>query len=812
MSKHFFAVVVAALMSLCLNVNFAAASPSVCDSNTGCVVSVTGTSVVSFYETNGTMQGGVTYSSSVDGYVSTRKGEHYMVSTRGANVNIYNVATGANCWQTVNVDGGHATLLGNSAYVVDESDNKVFEIAHDCSSKRSITSGGWPWGITNDGQYVYTANQWDATLTQIDPVSWTTVSIPLGLTQSDGLVGIAYHAGTNALYVSKANEVLRVDVGTWNVSQLVSIPGENLSEIYVNNDYLVVNDATGGHNHLINIYTPSPYTTISGVGGNGIALSDDAIYACGVDIKKYDYAGNFLGTLTTDGSQHCTFYFPTNTPSNCGNSQIDNGEVCDGANLGTSNCLSFGFVGGTLACNSDCQGFDTSGCSMCGNDWVDSGEDCDGAFPITETCTSLGFDGGPALTCTSECHLDTSQCFNNTCGNSQIDNGEDCDGSNLNGQDCTTIGQEFVGGTLRCDGHCRYDTSSCVSPQTCGNGSVEFPEDCDGGDLNSDTEPDACRTDCTMPRCGDGVIDPGNGEQCDGDNFGTDTCQNHGFVDGLLTCNPITCQIETASCTDEVCDPDNLVRLSRDAITPDMIMDGGDMQTMYEKHLSDFTSDDCVKTCVEDGFGALVTVIRGSQSSFCNFESDLGNGDLGYFHAYAYEGKGPEIWLSPEASELWPRSGGVTTIHVGDGSMTFTIGQHAPACGGGTLGTKYDLRTRETPDHHCSTGIRVFEDSVFLEIPDNPDDRIVIPVLSDWQLDNYQGEDRWVWINEEAPSNLSRFMLNDITPPKPPGKGCNQCSTGGTIPPLGTFLLLVFFLFRILRTRKPGMERIRRHR
>ncbi len=38
-------------------------------------------------------------------------------------------------------------------------------------------------------------------------------------------------------------------------------------------------------------------------------------------------------------------------------------------------------------------------------------------------------------------------------------------------------------------------------------------EGCDDGDANSDTEANACRSDCTLPSCGDGVTD--GGEACD---------------------------------------------------------------------------------------------------------------------------------------------------------------------------------------------------------------------------------------------------------------------------------------------------------
>lgn len=49
----------------------------------------------------------------------------------------------------------------------------------------------------------------------------------------------------------------------------------------------------------------------------------------------------------------------------------------------------------------------------------------------------------------------------------------------------------------------------------CGNGVVELDEQCDDGEANSDTVPDACRTDCRVAHCADGVLDPGAGEECD---------------------------------------------------------------------------------------------------------------------------------------------------------------------------------------------------------------------------------------------------------------------------------------------------------
>jgi cysteine-rich repeat protein len=64
------------------------------------------------------------------------------------------------------------------------------------------------------------------------------------------------------------------------------------------------------------------------------------------------------------------------------------------------------------------------------------------------------------------------------------------------------------------------------SAPVCGNGIEQEGEACDDGTGNSNTTPDACRTDCTLPFCGDGTADPGNDEECDdGDEQDLDGCR-----------------------------------------------------------------------------------------------------------------------------------------------------------------------------------------------------------------------------------------------------------------------------------------------
>ena len=76
------------------------------------------------------------------------------------------------------------------------------------------------------------------------------------------------------------------------------------------------------------------------------------------------------------------------------------------------------------------------------------------------------------------------------------------------------------------------DPNDTWVPPGCGDGVVDSVEACDDGSENSDSEPDACRTDCSLPTCGDGVVD--TQESCeDGNEWGADgcspTCQAESF-------------------------------------------------------------------------------------------------------------------------------------------------------------------------------------------------------------------------------------------------------------------------------------------
>ncbi|MBA3547365.1 MAG: hypothetical protein H0T76_12835, partial [Nannocystis sp.] len=94
-------------------------------------------------------------------------------------------------------------------------------------------------------------------------------------------------------------------------------------------------------------------------------------------------------------------------------------------------------------------------------------------------------------------------------------------------------GIEFAGWNL--DQLCVVGTDG-MAPGVCGDGLLGAGETCDNGAGNSDSLPDACRTNCLPARCGDFVLD--SAESCDdGNQFGGDGC------------GP-TCQSEPVATTD----------------------------------------------------------------------------------------------------------------------------------------------------------------------------------------------------------------------------------------------------------------------
>jgi cysteine-rich repeat protein len=160
------------------------------------------------------------------------------------------------------------------------------------------------------------------------------------------------------------------------------------------------------------------------------------------------------------------------------------------------------------------NGPDTGGC---GDGYFDPGEQCD-----------EGDDNGPGGSCLEDCTL-------NVCGDGFLGPEEECDLGAENSDngvcksDCTdnVCGDGFVGPGEGCDDGNDINDDACTNACTlpiCGDDILQPQEgeQCDDGDADNSDE---CTTECTLATCGDGYIQPFNGEECDDGNLiGGDGC------------------------------------------------------------------------------------------------------------------------------------------------------------------------------------------------------------------------------------------------------------------------------------------------
>jgi len=159
----------------------------------------------------------------------------------------------------------------------------------------------------------------------------------------------------------------------------------------------------------------------------------------------------------------------------------------------------------------------------------------------TYTCTSAGTK---ALTITatkgglSNSKTVSVECINGcggpVCGNGTVEGTEQCDETSARCVNCQVVpvcGDNVVDAPEQCDA-VSLPTATCstncttIVPISCGDGIVNGTEQCDNGAANSNTAPNACRTNCTNPACGDNVVD--TGEECEPPGSATcdATCQD----------------------------------------------------------------------------------------------------------------------------------------------------------------------------------------------------------------------------------------------------------------------------------------------
>ncbi|OGR11689.1 MAG: hypothetical protein A2341_02405 [Deltaproteobacteria bacterium RIFOXYB12_FULL_58_9] len=359
---------------------------------------------------------------------------------------------------------------------------------------------------------------------------------------------------------------------------------------------------------------------------DGMDLADKSCSDFGFTGGRLDCAANCLSFVT----HGCTAI-------DCGNNTIEPGELCDGTALGRETCATQGFIQGNLACAANCLGFNTTGCSgtaVCGDDNAEGRELCDGEDLAGQSCVSLGFRSG-TLACNPECTgFDTTACVGEqrTCGNEVADGLEICDGDDwAAGPDCSAFGMgtgvatcsaactplftncqvtdlcaaqnwyddgvcdacELLGGTVdgdctrlcnQADGECAEYFDSLTNVWTCqhlglhdpdcgdcGNNAVEGAELCDGTDPGQYLCEDygyvggdiGCKDDCTPnfttcvpPICGDDAAE--GWEPCDGVDVRGYGCEDAGFSGGELRCLPGCEYFDFSACTESQCNNGSL--------------------------------------------------------------------------------------------------------------------------------------------------------------------------------------------------------------------------------------------------------------
>ncbi|AFE06431.1 cysteine-rich repeat protein [Corallococcus coralloides DSM 2259] len=208
------------------------------------------------------------------------------------------------------------------------------------------------------------------------------------------------------------------------------------------------------------------------------------------------------GLLCPEGRQ-CAAKQDICIPSDCGDGAVEDGEACDDGNV----------IDGD-GCNRTCTSLE-----VCGNGVVDiaKGEKCDDGNTL----------GGDA--CSADCRS------SEVCGNGVRDTavGEVCDdGNNVSGDGCSAdcLSQETCGNGYtdaakeeRCDDGNTEDGDGCSADchvaEVCGDGARQGREQCD-----TQGESGTCNANCTLPACGDGIVNAAAGEQCEHNNTSSRSC------------------------------------------------------------------------------------------------------------------------------------------------------------------------------------------------------------------------------------------------------------------------------------------------
>jgi len=503
-------------------------------------------------------------------------------------------------------------------------------------------------------------------------------------------------------------------------------------------------------------YDPSAGCT--NICGNGTASPTencDSSDLKGSTCQDHGFGG---GVLACDGA--CNF--DTSGCNSCGNNQIEplENEICDGADLGGQVCQTQGFTGGTLQCVPDCQGFDTSLCTTCGDGTAEGSEACDGADLNNQTCEGLGFSQG-TLSCYGNCQLNTSSCSTDTCGDGTVDPGEECD----NGANNSDTEPDA----------CRL---TCKLP-TCGDSVIDYGEDCDDGDrVAGDGCSEFCRNE--LVTCGNGSLE--SQEMCDGSNLNNATCTDLGYLGGTLLCLSDCQQFDTTQCQNALAPDQYEVNAYTRPQTGDI---SAELAELYLNNTLNPDEEFCQQSQIDQDL-----VISAPEPGFCNLEvkdKDDVNKRM-FVHLY-----NPENPLDNEGPFIRFYADGRIGMHYGGNIKAYRGGLFPIHLG--------NNEAKETPLENGDENLE------FLSIHPNPEIatpgrwlQLLVPVgqnefcsVANPELCTVfaAGENGYAVINLDA---LNEEIEKQNR--KPSKKGGCSTANGATTNPLLVLMLVMWFAFR----------------